>query len=115
MPRSPDFRSSVVLARLGRFFPCHCCYPDHNQRDSSEQQQDAAATVFARLQYKGQPMAETALEKLDPADAWQPWQPDDKHSFGLKEAGHLYRRATFGASLPELRQAVKQGFAATLE
>ncbi len=63
-------------------------------------------------------MAETALvplEKLDPAESWQPRQPDAKQPFDLKAAGHLYRRAAFGASLPELRQAVKQGLPATLD
>ncbi len=63
-------------------------------------------------------MAETALvplENLDPVEAWKPWQPDTKQPFDLKAAGHLYRRATFGANLPELRQAVKQGLAATLD
>src|SRR5262245_36447458 len=63
-------------------------------------------------------MAETALapfEKLDPAEAWKPWQPDAKTPFDLRWAGHLYRRAAFGASLAELRQAVKQGLPATLD
>ena len=63
-------------------------------------------------------MAESALvplDKLDPAEVWKPWQPDAKSPFTLKEAGHLYRRAAFGASLPELREAVKQGLAPTLD
>jgi hypothetical protein len=63
-------------------------------------------------------MAESALvplEKLDPAKTWKPWQPDTKQPFDLKAAGHLYRRAAFGGSLAELRQAVKQGFSATLD
>jgi hypothetical protein len=57
-------------------------------------------------------MADTAL---DPVEAWKPWEPDAKHPFDLKAAGHLYRRAAFGGSLAELRQAVKQGPAATLD
>ncbi|HZT82523.1 MAG TPA: DUF1800 family protein, partial [Gemmataceae bacterium] len=63
-------------------------------------------------------MADTApppLDKVDPATAWQPWQPSDKDPWSLKWAGHLYRRAGFGANLVELRQAVKAGHAATLE
>src|SRR5688572_12974175 len=63
-------------------------------------------------------MAETplvAFEKLDPADAWTPWQPDSKRPWDLRWAGHLYRRAAFGGSLAELRQAVKQGLPATLD
>src|SRR4051794_32541445 len=63
-------------------------------------------------------MAETSLEpldKLDPVAAWQPWEPGDKTPWDLKWAGHLYRRAGFSASLPELRGAVKAGFPATLD
>jgi len=56
-----------------------------------------------------------ALDQLDPVQAWQPWQPDDKQPWNLKWAGHLYRRAAFGASLPELRQAVERGLPATLK
>jgi uncharacterized protein (DUF1800 family) len=63
-------------------------------------------------------MADSALaplDKLDPNDAWQPWQPDDKQPWDLKWAGHLYRRATFGASHTELQDAVKRGLPATLD
>ena len=63
-------------------------------------------------------MAEAALPplaKLDPAEAWKPWQPDTKDSWNLKWAGHLYRRAAFGAGLHELRPAVRRGLAATLD
>ncbi|HKB40575.1 MAG TPA: DUF1800 domain-containing protein, partial [Gemmataceae bacterium] len=63
-------------------------------------------------------MAETALpplEKLDPAEVWKPWKPDAKDPWDLKWAGHLYRRAAFGAGLVELRQAVAQGLPATLD
>jgi uncharacterized protein (DUF1800 family) len=54
------------------------------------------------------------LSKVDPEKAWQTWEPDEKNPWNLKWAGHLYRRAGFGANLAELRQAVKQGHAATL-
>src|SRR5215207_8880056 len=63
-------------------------------------------------------MSATALpppEKLDPAEAWQPWRPDDRQPWDLKWAGHLYRRAAFGATLPELRRAVKDGVKPTLD
>jgi uncharacterized protein (DUF1800 family) len=63
-------------------------------------------------------MAETPLEpldKLDPVAAWQPWEPSDKTAWNLKWAGHLFRRAGFGASVPELREAVKAGLPATLD
>src|SRR5438874_9149116 len=100
------------------FFPCLLPQSDHNQRDSSRQPQEAVCRRQRPHIHKGTIMAETALvpfEKLDPAEAWQPWQPDDKQPFDLKWAGHLYRRAAFGATLPELRQAVKQGLPATLD
>jgi uncharacterized protein (DUF1800 family) len=55
------------------------------------------------------------LEKLDPAEAWKPWKPDAKDPWDLRWAGHLYRRAAFGAGLRELRQAVAEGLPATLD
>jgi uncharacterized protein (DUF1800 family) len=69
------------------------------------------------LLFRENSMTATALappEKLDPVEAWKPWQPTQKQPWDLKWAGHLYRRAAFGASLPELRQAVKDGPATTL-
>jgi hypothetical protein len=55
------------------------------------------------------------LERLDPGEAWQPWRPDATLPWDLRWAGHLYRRAAFGGTLDELRQAVKDGLPATLE
>jgi uncharacterized protein (DUF1800 family) len=55
------------------------------------------------------------LDKVDPAQAWQPWAPTPAEPWGLKWAGHLYRRATFGPSPRELAQAVKRGLPATLD
>jgi hypothetical protein len=63
-------------------------------------------------------MAETPrepLDRLDPADAWRPWEPSSRQPWNLKWAGHLFRRAGFGASLGELRTALRDGFPATLE
>jgi hypothetical protein len=57
----------------------------------------------------------TPLDKLDPVEAWKPWQPTAKDDWDLKWAGHLYRRAAFGASPVELAQAVKAGHQATLD
>jgi hypothetical protein len=51
---------------------------------------------------------------VDPASAWKPWEPTDKDPWGLKWAGHLYRRAGFGATAAELRDAVAKGHEATL-
>jgi uncharacterized protein (DUF1800 family) len=54
-------------------------------------------------------------KKIDPKWAWQPYKPSDAAPWGLKRAGHLYRRAAFGASMAELRQSVKDGPAKSLE
>lgn len=55
------------------------------------------------------------LDKVEPTEAWLPWQPNETQRWDLKWAGHLYRRAAFGASLKQLREAVKEGLPATLE
>ncbi len=54
------------------------------------------------------------LSKLDPAEAWKPWTPSAADPWSLKWAGHLYRRAAFGATWSELQAAVKAGPEATL-
>jgi hypothetical protein len=60
-------------------------------------------------------MAErNSLDTVDPKTAWLPWEPSPKDPWNLKWAGHLYRRAAFGAPLPELRLAVDQGLEATV-
>ncbi|HTU20746.1 MAG TPA: DUF1800 domain-containing protein [Gemmataceae bacterium] len=55
------------------------------------------------------------LDKLDPAREWQAWQPDATRRWDRQWAGHLYRRAAFGAHLDELRAAEKRGPQATLD
>jgi uncharacterized protein DUF1800 len=55
------------------------------------------------------------LDDVNPARAWEPWLPDDNQRFDLRWAGHLYRRAAFGGTLAELRQAVKDGPDATVD
>jgi len=61
------------------------------------------------------PTALPPLDKVDPAEAWRPWQPTAEAPFNLKWAGHLYRRAAFGGTLTELRAAEKRGLPATLD
>jgi hypothetical protein len=56
-----------------------------------------------------------SLDNLDPARQWQAWQPDAAERWDRKWAGHLYRRAAFGANPDELRLAEKRGFVATLD
>jgi hypothetical protein len=55
------------------------------------------------------------LDKIDPAQAWQPWEPDARTPFDASWAAHLYRRAAFGASRQTLHAAVTRGLPATLE
>jgi hypothetical protein len=55
------------------------------------------------------------LDQVDPQRAWEPWRPDAIHPFDLRWAGHLYRRAAFGGTLDELRQAAKDGPEATVD
>jgi hypothetical protein len=63
------------------------------------------------------------LPKLDPADAWRPWQPDSQNPWNLKWAAHLFRRAAFGvpayqegvSAWDAHQRAVQQGLDAALE
>ena len=49
-------------------------------------------------------------EKLtDPQWAWAAYQPDDRRPWNLALAGHLFRRAAFGASWDQLQQALSDG------
>src|SRR5262249_46886772 len=55
------------------------------------------------------------LDQLDPAEAWQPWQPTAADPWDRKWAAHLYRRAAFGPSRQELLEAVRRGPEGTLD
>jgi uncharacterized protein (DUF1800 family) len=59
-------------------------------------------------------MAETTKD-LSPAWAWGPYQPSDKMPWTLQRVGHLYRRASFGASWTELQTALKEGPQKTID
>jgi uncharacterized protein (DUF1800 family) len=49
-------------------------------------------------------------EKLsDPGWAWAAYKPDAQRPWNLAQAGHLYRRAAFGASWDQLQQALSDG------
>lgn len=54
------------------------------------------------------------LTKVDPADAWKPWNPGTD-GWTRKWAAHLYRRAGFGATPTELERALTDGFPKTLD
>jgi hypothetical protein len=58
---------------------------------------------------------EAELARLDPAREWEPWRPAANDPWGLKWAGHLYRRAAFGGTWAELRAAVRAGPDATID
>lgn len=55
------------------------------------------------------------LDAIDPAEAWAPWTPSPSTPWDRKWAGHLYRRAAFGASWPELQEALDIGHEATID
>jgi len=45
----------------------------------------------------------------DPRWAWAAYEPDPDRPWNLAQAGHLYRRAAFGASWEQLQQALSDG------
>jgi uncharacterized protein (DUF1800 family) len=47
--------------------------------------------------------------RINPAWAWRRYRPSDDSPWDLRKAGHLYRRAAFGATLTELNEAVEAG------
>ena len=51
----------------------------------------------------------TPLDHIDPAEAWAPWAPTPGDPWDRRWAGHLYRRAAFGASWPDLQAALDAG------
>lgn len=48
-------------------------------------------------------------DKIDPRWAWERYQPIADSPWDLRKAGHLYRRAAFGATMDELQRAVQMG------
>lgn len=62
-----------------------------------------------------QQSASLPLDKIDPNEAWKPWQPDEGNPWSLKWAGHLYRRAAFCPSWNELQRSLQQGYEPTIE
>ena len=45
----------------------------------------------------------------DPDWAWAAFEPDDERPWNLARAGHLFRRASFGANWEQLQQALSDG------
>jgi hypothetical protein len=54
-------------------------------------------------------MADTTPPNIDPRWAWQRYRPRSDAPWDLKKVGHLYRRATFGATIEELENALQIG------
>jgi uncharacterized protein (DUF1800 family) len=50
----------------------------------------------------------SALETIDPAWAWRPFEPTKEQPWDRKLAAHLFRRAAFGATSAQLDDAVSQ-------
>jgi uncharacterized protein (DUF1800 family) len=55
------------------------------------------------------------LAKIDPAWAWRRYRPSAEMPWDARRVGHLYRRATFGATYTQLQEGVKAGPEAVLE
>jgi Protein of unknown function (DUF1800) len=55
------------------------------------------------------------FDRLDPAAEWAPWRPSAADPWSAKWAAHVYRRAAFGPTHDELRDAVTVGLDVTLE
>ena len=54
------------------------------------------------------------LGKVDPTDAWKPWQPA-AGQWNRKWAAHLFRRAAFGPTQPALDKSLTDGLPTTLD
>lgn len=48
-------------------------------------------------------------QAVDPRWAWQRYRPGDNSPWDLKKVGHLYRRASFGATMSELEEGLRNG------
>src|SRR5262249_25656041 len=46
---------------------------------------------------------------IDPQWAWEPYSPSREVPWDYRRVGHLYRRAAFGATWPELRDGLLKG------
>ena len=53
--------------------------------------------------------------QFDPASAWARYEPDASRPWNLARAGHLYRRAAFGATWDQLQRALADGPQRTID
>src|SRR6188768_2878169 len=56
----------------------------------------------------------TELSRVDPSEAWKPWQPTGGE-WNPKWVAHLYRRAAFSATPAEIETARADGLAKTID
>ncbi|MCS7237084.1 MAG: DUF1800 domain-containing protein [Thermoguttaceae bacterium] len=47
--------------------------------------------------------------RVDPVWAWEPFVPTPNDPWDLRKVGHLFRRAAFAGSWPQLQQALEEG------
>jgi len=52
---------------------------------------------------------------VDPHWAWEAYRPSDASPWDIKKVGHLYRRASFGATWNELEEGLKAGPERTID
>jgi uncharacterized protein (DUF1800 family) len=55
------------------------------------------------------------MKPIDPRTAWEPYRPSKDAPWDLRRAGHLFRRATFGAPWTRIQQALKDGPEKTID
>jgi uncharacterized protein (DUF1800 family) len=55
------------------------------------------------------------MKEIDPRWAWKPYVPSPEEPWDLRKVGHLYRRASFGATWSELQAAQASGPEAAID
>src|SRR5258708_35653124 len=64
------------------------------------------------------PMSEplpAQIHRVDPGQAWEPWKPEARDPWSARWAGHLLRRAAFGASPEQIARASRDGVEPTIK
>jgi hypothetical protein len=61
------------------------------------------------LLFFGETAMADEMKKIDPHWAWAPYKPSAKSPWDVRKVGHLYRRAAFGATSPDLESAREKG------
>ncbi len=56
-----------------------------------------------------------ALDTIDPAWAWELFEPTDAREWNRTLAAHLFRRAVFAATVTQIDEAVKQSPASVVQ